>query len=212
MNRGPIDGPGVAVVLAHQRGGVVRAPLFGDGVLRIERQHVVVAPRLLVQEAPQPRKVLEGFLQRGSGLFTGLVQFLQPAGELEIAQASGSLLDVGLQVIERSGKFRMAFASQLRQVADQRLAAGLDKTRQAARQVGVQYSVARKKTLVEQADIQFDILVVHLGAFLRSTHRVADPQARIPQLLQKRGNRFLVSLRQRVRFEEQQQVYVGIWK
>src|SRR5437870_12549285 len=116
-----------------------------------------------MQITAQPRQESESFLELGRRIgrahprSVGRAQLLQPAEELVIAEAAGSLLDVGLEVIERPGEPRMTFASKLAQIANQRLAVGVNETRQSAGQLGIERAVARKVALIEQTDIQLDI-------------------------------------------------------
>ena len=121
---GAVDGAGVAVVFAHPAGRRRWTPVFGDGVLGVEGEHVVVAAGSGSADssagAPgsgRPRAARPGGL--GAPPFA---QLLQPADQLIIAQAAGRLLDVRLQVVESVGVLGVALARQLRQVADQRIA------------------------------------------------------------------------------------------
>src|SRR5271157_3168577 len=111
-----------------------------------------------MQIAAQPPQKAEGGLQFRRRVPRPL-QLIEPADELMIAQAAGSLLDVGLEVIERAGVLGVAGARQLREIADQRLAAAVDEARQLLRQAGVERAVAGKVALVEQADVQLDVMV-----------------------------------------------------
>ena len=81
-----------------------------------------------------------------------------------------------------------------------------------SRQLGVERAVAGQVALVEQADVQLDIVVVHLGAFVRRAHGVADAQPGVPQALQKRGDGLLVAAPVPLGFEQQQQIDIGIGK
>ena len=61
--RGAEDGPGMAVILAHLPRGVAFIPLFGESVLRIERQNVGIAPGLQMQKEADLREMQEGSVQ-----------------------------------------------------------------------------------------------------------------------------------------------------
>ncbi len=168
--------------------------------------------------AAQARQITEGVLQiRGwfggteAGLIGG-VDLLEPADQLEVAETAGSLLDIGLQVIEGAGELGVALPRQSGEVADQRLAVGLDEARQAAGEVGIERAVAGKETLIEQADVELDIPIVHLGALGRRAHGLADAQSGVPESLEKYGDEFLRRRAQPVGLEQQQKVDIGVGK
>ena len=144
-----------------------------------------------MQIAAQARQKVIGLAQLGTGVGGAVAQLSEPADQLVIAQAAGRLLDVRLQVVERGGVLGVAVARQLREIAHQGVAVAVDEARQAVGQPGVERPVAGEKALIQQADVQFDIVVVHLGAFVRRAHRVADAQAGVPKMLQERRDRLL---------------------
>ena len=51
-------------------------------------------------------------------------------------------------------------------------------------EAGVERAVAREKTLIEQADVQLDVLIVDFSAFFGRADRMAEPQAGIPERLE----------------------------
>src|SRR5579883_1352923 len=136
--RGAKHGTRVPVVAAHPRGGVARVLVLGQRILRVEREHVLVAARLLVEEAADVRQRGERLAQLGRGLARPAVpQLVEPAQELIIAQPARPFLDVRLQMVEGVRVARVALPRQLRQVAGQRLAARLQEVRQPARELRV---------------------------------------------------------------------------
>ena len=56
--------------------------------------------------------------------------------------------------------------------------------RQAVGQPCIESAVAAEETLIEQADVEFGIGIVDLGAFVRCAHGVAHAQAGVPQMLE----------------------------
>ena len=86
----------------------------------------------------------------------------------------------------------------------------MQEARQLLGEPGVQGAVAGQEPLIQQADVQLDVLIVHLGAFLRRAHGMAEAQPGIPECLEERGDRFARILRQAVVLHQQQQIDVGI--
>ena len=82
------------VVFAHPDCRIGNAPLFGDRVLGIERECVVITARLAVQVATQPGKEMEILLEfvgnLGSGHVSaiGSAQLVEPADQLVVAQTA----------------------------------------------------------------------------------------------------------------------------
>ena len=101
-------------------GGIAVPRLFGDQVLRVEGEQVIVAAGLTVEITAEAGQVAEGLLQLGRRIgradarWFGIVQLVQPADELEIAEAAGRLLDVRLEVIKGVGVLGVAVAGELR--------------------------------------------------------------------------------------------------
>ena len=190
-----IDGARLAVILAHPRGHV---PVVGQGILGVEGELILVASCLGVECGPQARQVPEGVPQvvgrlgRGQTSGVRLAELLHPSDELKIAQPAGSLLHVGLEMIESVGVFGVALAGQADQVAHQGVAVALHEARKFLAQGAEQRPVAGQKALVQQADVELGVLVVNLQAFVGNAHRLADAQAGVPQSLQKgRDLRFM---------------------
>ena len=104
----------------------------------------------------------------------------------------------------------MAVARELRQVADQGVAIGVDEARQAVGQPGVERAVAGEEALIEQADVEFGIGIVHLDAFVGGAHGVAHAQAGVPQMLEECGDGLLGGRDVPVGREQQQQIDVGV--
>ena len=159
---GTVDGARVAVVFAHPLRGAGEVPVLGQGILRVEGEQVVVAAALYVQIAAQAGQEVIGLAQFGTGLGGAIAQLTEPADQLVVAQTAGRVLDVRLEMVERAGVLGMAVARELRQIAYQGVAIGVDEARQAVGQPGVERAVAREKALIEQADVEFRVGVVHL--------------------------------------------------
>ena len=163
-----------------------------------------------MQIAPQPPQKAESGLHLRRRFVPPAMQLIEPADQLMIAQAAGSLLHVRLQVIERARVLPVAGPRQLRQVAHQRPAVAQDEARQLFRQAGVERAVAGEVALVEQADVQLDVALVNLGALGRRPDGVADAQAGVPQVPQKRRDGVLRVHGQLLGFEQQQQVHIRV--
>ena len=115
-------------------------------------------------------------------------------------------------MIERVAVLGVAFAGQAGQIANQGVAIGVDEARQAVGEPRIEHAIAGEESLIEQADVEFRIPVVHLAAFGRRAHRVAHAQSGIPEMLQEGRNRGLTLHRLPLGGEEQQNVDIGVRK
>src|SRR5262245_53249201 len=142
--------------------------MLGERILRFESELIVIASRLAVQEAADAREVGERLAQVGGGIgraqsgAIGFAQLLEPAEELIIAQAARSFLDVRLEMIDWVREFGVAVARQVREIADERVAVAVDEARQLASEIRVESTVTGEEALIEKADVQLGVLVVHL--------------------------------------------------
>ena len=117
-------------------------------------------------------------------------------------------------MIIRAGVFGMALACEADQVAHQSVAIGLYEARKLLAERREERAVAGEEALVEQADVQLGILVVHREAFLGSAHRLAHAQAGVPQPLQESGDlrftiagdRFVLAQKQQVDIRKREEL------
>ncbi|MEI9976287.1 MAG: hypothetical protein WDO73_32100, partial [Ignavibacteriota bacterium] len=100
----------------------------------------------------------------------GIAKLFHPAHKLKIAESAGSLLHVGLEMIEGVGVLGMAFAGEADEVAHQSVAIILNESREPLADVCEERTVAGEEALVEQADVQLGILVVNFEALVGSAH------------------------------------------
>src|SRR5262245_219931 len=155
----------MAIVVAHPVCRVGVAPFFGNGILRVEGERIIVTVAPEMEIAAQAGQKVKCIAQLGCGIRAGqarglrFAELLEPADQLVVAKPAGSFLDVRLQVIKGGGVFRMPLASQLRQIANQRIAIAVDKAWELRRERGVQYAVAAQEALIEQAYVQLRVAV-----------------------------------------------------
>jgi len=71
-------------------------------------------------------------------------------------------------------------------------------------------AVARQKSLIQQADVQLDVLIMQFRAFTGSANRMAHSQPGVPKHLKKSGDGLFVRGGGFLACHQQQQVYIGI--
>ena len=212
-DRGAVNAAGVVVVAAHELSRV-----GGGLLLQIEGEQVVVAAGAGVEPRAQPEQKGAGRLQfrrqieARQPVRRGRAELAQPAHQLEVAQAAGRLLDVRLQLVDGFAVPRMAGADQPAQMKGQPLALAVQEAAQLQDELRVQTAVAGQEALVQQADAELDVALVQLAALGGRAHRVAHPQARVPELLQEGGNAPALALGQHRPLHQQQQIDVGVGK
>jgi hypothetical protein len=122
------------------------------------------------------------------GEFAGRVlEFGEPADDVEIAEAAGGFLDIGFKVVDGVLEFFLAFAGLADEVAEERLAFAGDELGEAGEEALVELGVATEEALIEQADGEFEVGGVVFAALLDGMDRVGDAEAAIPADAQKRG-------------------------
>ena len=168
-----------------------------------------------MEVTPHARQEAEGLLQflgsGGGGIAgTGVAQLFEPGDQLEVAKPAGSLLDVGLQVVQRVAELGVALAGETGEIAHQDFAVGAEEARQTVGHSGVERAVPGQEALVEDADVELDVLVVDLEAFGGRADGLADAQACVPELPQEGGDGFPVRQRQAFGGEQQQQVDIRV--
>lgn len=164
-----IDGTGGAEVAAH--------PLFGrigEGVLFGKAEDVLIAAGEGV-ESPADFVENLGLLGKGVNFFGA--EALQPAEDVEIAQAAGAFLDVGFEVMDGALKALVAAAGhggELEGKAGRGLAAGVVERL-------IEGGFAGEQAAIEEADVEFDVALGDPFAFGDGVDTVAGAVAAVPE-------------------------------
>ncbi len=139
-------------------------------------------------------------------------QMRQRANQMEIAQAAGTFLDVGLAVVQRVLIFGVAEACVLNQVLAQLCAVFFQKRRPFGGKSGMQGGVTGKIAQIQEIDGEIDVLLVKLQALRKSAHGVIQPDSGIPQQSDAFRQRLAKRNPGRLAFEQNQNVDCGIGK
>ena len=140
------------------------------------------------------------------------VERLHPAHQVQVPESSGIFLDIRFQVIDGALGLGVAFARQPGQAAHQTGAFTGEEAREAHQLPFEEILIAHQEALVEQADGEFQVPVMHAAALFRSAHGLAEAQPGIPQLPQEAGQRFLLGRGHRVALNQNQQIDIGVGK
>jgi len=190
--------------------------------LMIEQQPVLVAAGDHVQgEAHPPQEILAGeqlvaFLLAEEAAVAQLVQgegvevaLGDPGHGVDVAQAAGAFLDVGLQLVAGIVVLGVALALLFQLGAEEGVHRPHLVRRHRFLQRGVQRGVAAQRARLDQVGDDGDVLRRQFGAFGHRAHAAADFQADVPEEGEELLQRRLVAL-QGVLVVQHQQVDVGM--
>src|SRR5580704_7587387 len=152
----------------------------GDVFLRVETKQVLIAAGAVMQKATQRIQEPRGGREAGGSRRIRIPQLPQPPDQVQVAQSAGCFFYVRLQVVDGLLVFVVARTGQPGQVLGQRAGAALEKRRQLQLQLGVQIARTAQQPPIQKTDVQLDILLVELSAFLNGADGVAQPQPAVP--------------------------------
>ncbi len=135
-----------------------------------------------------------------------------PLGHVQVAQPAGRFLHVRLQVKQRVLILFVPRACQLAQVPRQLRALFHQERGQLAFELREHLAVPRQKPPVEQADVELDVLLVHLQALADRAHGMTQPHSRVPFPAHEFRQRFLDRGHHRLAFDQNHDVDVGVGK
>ena len=205
-----IDDAGVAVVGAHPVGGIGGAAGFeadgvgGGFVLRLPVERIVVAAVAEVkktsgggEEVESGFGVATGALEDAAALAGPLLGLLQveeqgePDGEVVVAQAAGTVLEVRLQMKDGVAELGVAGAGNLAQL----LRDGVPLAEHEAGQHGlvellIERELAGEKAAVEGGEGELEIVGIEAAGFLDGAGTGAGAEADVPHSLDDGANGF----------------------
>src|SRR5215471_1911175 len=197
--------------------------LRGRRVLVRPTEAVVISSMTEVKEATHRHEEIMGSFHRLSHRRRQqivsrrpIVQFIdgrdqgQPVGDVIVTQATGSILDVGLEVEDSVAMFSMTRACEFRQALDHGLRVTHDYLgNQLVMQSQKQFFTTCQEPAVQKGDREFEIIWIEAIAFTENATRRAETDAEVPYFLGKTAHLILASLLCRAVCEEEQQVDVG---
>ncbi len=193
----------MAVIIAHQGGGRI-----AEGFLRVEGEHVLIARIYLVKADANGGEKIESGAQVGCVLAP--IEGVEPANGVEIAQAAGSFLNIGLQVIDGVLGLGVAGFGEAGETLAKRHAAAGEKGAEAFVEPIEHLRIAGKKTAIEQADGELGIAVMLARAIVDGVHGVAGAEAGIPKSLEELGHSVAHGRDLSFEFDHEQEVDVGM--
>ena len=214
----PAHGARVPEVIAHQpldallrlRAGIPED--VGGLLLELVAEHVLVAARFEMQDRTHAQEeVLGVFESAGVGRAAPQQQRIgerrDGARRHHVAQRTGRLLHVGLELIQRRVELRVPLRDQLQQRPHD---VGMRRRPVKHRPEPVeQLRGARDQTRIEQRQQELGVVGLEVGKLVQLPHLVADDDAEVPERVEKAAKEALLR-RPDPATEQHQQVDVGM--
>ena len=229
-NGAAIDDAGVAIVGAHPVGGISGAASFqadgvgGSFVLRLPVERVVVATMTEVEKTAGGGEEVEGglgiatcALEYTSGLAGPLLGLLEvkehgePDGEVVVAQAAGTVLEVGLEVEDGVAEFGVAGAGDFAELLGDGVPLAQEEVREHSLvKLLVEGKMPGKEAAVESGQSEFEVDGIEAPGFLEGAVAGAGAEAYLPHSLNDSADDVLA-----VRFcffigEDEEHIDVGV--
>jgi hypothetical protein len=140
--------------------------LARSGILSLPVERVVIALVSEMKEAPDREEKVDSLLElfaisNGGGVsgITGVQQRFQPTADVHIAQATGAVLDAGLQVKKRVAVLLVALSGELNDADGDIVTVGFEDLRVTdCREALVDVGVAGKEPVIQLGERKFDII------------------------------------------------------